>query len=186
MTVIYNNDIEKEIISHLDGWVVYTVNDDDTEEETVATRTAEVTEQSGTENETNDGEVQPFIDDITVYADNPNKKVDSAEVKKFYDIALEKAYIYTNRLNVDDLSSIEEARFISGVCLLAASDLWNKYNIRVNNEDMEDTYVQSYGGLLYKQAVNVLNGFINQRITSLTSLKKQSEQCNTNNTSWYI
>ena len=39
MTVIYNNDIEKEIISHLDGWVVYTV-DDDTEEETVATNTA--------------------------------------------------------------------------------------------------------------------------------------------------
>ena len=83
--------------------------------------------------------------------------------------------MHCNRLNVDDLSSIEEDVFVKGVCLLTASDLWNKYNIRVNNEDMEDTYVQSYGGLLYKQAINILNSFINQRITTLTTIKRKKE-----------
>ena len=67
---------------------------------------------------------------------------------------------------------------MKGVCLLTASDLWNKYNIRVNNEDMEDTYVQSYGGLLYKQAVTILNSFINQRVSNLSS-KKDLKKGNT-------
>ena len=69
---------------------------------------------------------------------------------------------------------------MNGVCLLTASDLWNKYNIRVNNEDMEDTYIQSYGGLLYQQSITILNTFINQRITSLTSIKNKENQCRNN------
>ena len=76
-----------------------------------------------------------------------------------------------------DLSPIEEEVFIKGVCLLAASDLWNKYNIRVNNEDLEDTYMQSYGGLLYKQSINILNSFINQRVTTSTILKRKRNNC---------
>ena len=66
---------------------------------------------------------------------------------------------------------------------MTASDLWNKYNIRVNNEDMEDTYVQSFGGLLYKQAVMILKSFINQRVTSLSSLKKKA---NNNGNEWFV
>ena len=155
MTVEYNENIENQILSHLDGWAI------STEESSV-----------------NDGEAEAFITDITTYADNPNKKISSEEVETFYNLALEKAYAHTNRLNVDDLSFIEEDMFVKGVCLWTASDLWNKYNIRVNNEDMEDTYVQSYGGLLYKQAINILSSFINQRISTLTGLKKQAEQCN--------
>lgn len=164
MTVEYNENIENQILSHLDGWAISSA--EPTEEIVV--------KGTGT---SNDGEVSPFIDDITEYADNPNKKISSEEVETFYNVALEKAYAHTNRLNVEDLSFIEEDMFVKGVCLLTASDLWNKYNIRVNNEDMEDTYVQSYGGLLYKQAINILNSFINQRINTLTSLKKQAEQC---------
>ena len=79
------------------------------------------------------------------------------------------AYMHTNRLNIDDLSEVEARMFIRGVCKWTASNLWNKYNIRVNNEDMEDTYVQSYGGLLYKSALKMLTPFINQRITGLSS-----------------
>lgn len=159
MTVEYNTEIQDQILSHLDGWVL-----DSTESDT--------------------GEVDPFIEDISEYKDNPNKKVTSKEVQDFYDNALEKAYIHTNRLNVDDLTSVEEKMFIKGVCLLAASDLWNKYNIRVNNEDMEDTYVQSYGGLLYKQSMNILHSFINQRITNLTTLKKK--MCDSSDNIWII
>ena len=150
MSVEYNKEIQEQILAHLDGWELYSTEPQPT------------------------GEVQPFIDNITEYKDNPNKKITEKEVQDFYDIALQKSYTYCNRLNVEDLTSIEEQMFIKGVCLLTASDLWNKYNIRVNNEDLEDVYVQSYGGLLYKQAINILNSFINQRITSLTSLKKKN------------
>lgn len=153
MSVEYNEGIQKQILSHLDGWEIYSTEPQPT------------------------GEVQAFINDISEYKNNPNKRVTSNEVEAFYETALQKSYAYCNRLNVDDLSSIEEEMFIKGVCLLTASDLWNKYNIRVNNEDLEDVYVQSYGGLLYKQAINILNSFINQRINTLTSIKSKNEKC---------
>lgn len=169
MTVEYNNEIEQQILSHLDGWVASTepINDD--------------TEPLDTE--PTDDDIQPFINDIGSYVDNPNKRVKSGEIEGFYKLALKKAYVHCNRLNVDDLSSIEEEVFIKGVCLLTASDLWNKYNIRVNNEDMEDTYIQSYGGLLYKQAMNILNSFINQRVATFTTLKKKHKK---NDNIWII
>lgn len=179
MTVEYTTEIGEQIISHLDGWVIETAEE---EEEIINVKSAgnEIVENN-TDNQES-GEVQPFITDITTYADNPNKKISSEEVQTFYEQALSKSYIYCNRLNVEDLTLTERDLFIKGVCLLAASDLWNKFNIRVNNEDMEDTYVQSYGGLLYKQSINILNSFINQRITTLTSLKNKN---NCNNT-WIL
>lgn len=193
MTVEYNEDIQNQILSHLDGWVAYTPteeeDDDGSDDSAGETASEEVVSTgsttTGLTDSTNisDGGVQPFIDDIVEYADNPNKKVSTVEIQKFYEEALDKAYIHCNRLNVTDLTSVEEGLFVKGVCLLTASDLWNKYNIRVNNEDMEDTYIQSYGGLLYTQAMNILNSFINQRITSLTSLKKKNEN---NNDIWII
>ena len=106
------------------------------------------------------------------------------EVEAFYEQALNKAFMLTNRLNVDDLTSIERDIFIDGVCLWTASDLWNKYNIRVNNEDMEDTYIQSYGGLLYNQAIKTLNPFINQRIFTSTTIKAKENQSNSDITFW--
>lgn len=156
MTVEYTEDIENQILSHLDGWVI------------------------STEPQPTNDEVEPFITDVATYVDNPNKRVKSTEVESFYNLALQKAYVYCTRLNVDDLSPIEEEIFIKGVCLLAASDLWNKYNIRVNNEDLEDTYVQSYGGLLYKQSINILNSFINQKVTTSTILKRKRNTKNDN------
>ena len=171
MTVEYNENIRTQILSHLDGWKI-----------TEPVNTDEV-ENDNTTNLENTGKVEPFIDNISEYKDNPNKKITDEEVRNFYDTALQKAYTYCNRLNVEDLSSIEEEMFIKGVCLLTASDLWNKFNIRVNNEDLEDVLVQSYGGLLYKQSINILNSFINQRISSLTSLKKQNSS---NSPNWFM
>ena len=77
--------------------------------------------------------------------------------------------MHTNRLNIDDLTSVEAKVFLRAVCKWAASNLWNKYNIRVNNEDLEDTYIQSYGGLLYKSALKTLQPFINQRVRGLSA-----------------
>ena len=171
MTVEYNEDIQAKILYHLDGWVIK-----DSEEEATQTRTVESSEE-------NTGEVQPFITDITEYADNPNKKISADEVEMFFNSAFNKALLYCNRFNVEDLTESELEYFLQGVCVLTASDLWNKYNIRVNNEDMEDTYVQSYGGLLYKQATSILNTFINQRVTTITTLKKQK---NDNSNIWII
>ena len=153
ITTEYNETIREQIIGNLDGWEVILPPDD---------------VGSGSR------DVEAFITDINDYTNKPNKKVRDEEVEKFYYQSFDKALSYCNRWNVDDLSQTELDLFLKGVCLLAASDLWNKYNIRVNNEDMEDTYIQSYGGLLYKQAMNVLHTFINQRITTITSLKQEN------------
>ena len=39
---------------------------------------------------------------------------------------------------------------------------------------MEDTYVQSYGGLLYKSALKTLQPFINQKVTGMSSFNSNS------------
>lgn len=178
ITTEYNETIREQIIGNLDGWEVIlpptpTQNDD-------------VGSGSRDNNTTGaeDDIVEPFITDINDYTNKPNKKVRDEEVEKFYYQSFDKALSYCNRWNVDDLSQTELDLFLKGVCLLTASDLWNKYNIRVNNEDMEDTYVQSFGGLLYKQAVMILKSFINQRVTSLSSLKKKAN--NNNGNEWFV
>ena len=164
ITTEYNETIREQIIGNLDGWEVILPNDDDV--------------GSGSR------DVEPFITDLNDYTNKPNKLVKDTEVEKFYYQSFDKALSYCNRWNVDDLSQTELDLFLKGVCLLTASDLWNKYNIRVNNEDMEDTYVQSFGGLLYKQAVMILKSFINQRVTSLSSLKKKAN--NNNGNEWFV
>ena len=193
MSVAYNSTIEKKILGHLDGWIILTppnddstnndvdiVSTEDTESETI--ESIDVTENiESTNDDTNCNYVDPFITDFTDYKNNPNKRVLSCEVERFYNEALTKAYMITNRLNVNDLTTIEESFFIDAVCLLTASDLWNKYNIRVNNEDLEDTYVQSYGGLLYNQAMKTLQPFINQRIYTSTSIKAKQDNSDINN-----
>ena len=199
MTITYDETIREQIIQNLDGWEVEVsqVSETETSEsETTAESeiTSEVVEESSLDQEssttttttTSDVDVVPaFITDINEYTNKPNKTIKDSEVENFFYQSLNKALLYCNRFNIDDLSELESALFIKGVCLLAASDLWNKYNIRVNNEDMEDTYVQSFGGLLYKQAMNILNSFINQRVTNLTSLRKTLAD-NNNNTGWGV
>lgn len=155
-SVEYSENIQNMIISNLDGWQIKEVpvpDDSDTEVETTLIE---------------DDDVEAFMTDTEVDT-KANKVITSTECQMFYEETLDMAYMHTNRLNIDDLSEVEARMFIRGVCKWTASNLWNKYNIRVNNEDMEDTYVQSYGGLLYKSALKILTPFINQRITGLSS-----------------
>ena len=167
--VTYNDNIREMIITNLDGWVVTDI--ETTLEQEVENSTEDITE---TPNSTPSTDVEPFMTSIEM-SNKSNKKITDNECRLFYEETLDQAYMHTNRLNIDDLTSVEARMFIRGVCKWAASNLWNKYNIRVNNEDMEDTYVQSYGGLLYKSALKILQPFINQRITSSSSISKDTE-----------
>ena len=174
--VSYSDDIRNLIISNLDGWIVDvpeqivdgTVSDNESGVEGNDTETTTSTETSETR------DITPFITS-TELENKANKVITDDECRLFYEEALDQSYMHTNRLNIDDLTEIEARMFIRGVCKWAASNLWNKYNIRVNNEDMEDTYVQSYGGLLYKSALKILQPFINQRITSSSSITNDTE-----------
>ena len=166
-SVTYSDDIQNMIIANLDGWRVEVP-------EPVTNETDETDETNTEETNETTNNIDPFM--TSVEAQNKaNKIITQAECQLFYEEALDLAYMHTNRLNIDDLTTVEANVFIRAVCKWAASNLWNKYNIRVNNEDMEDTYIQSYGGLLYKSALKTLQPFINQRITGLIKKDNDSE-----------
>lgn len=144
------------IIANLDGWVIETETENENESES-------------------DQDINPFMT-TSELQQKANKVITRAECRIFYEEAVDMAYMHTNRLNIEDLTEIEARTFIRAVCKWTASNLWNKYNIRVNNEDLEDTYIQSYGGLLYKSAIKSLQPFINQRIRNLTSIAGKSDE----------
>ena len=152
--VSYNSNIQNQILSNLDGWIIETIPETDSE---------------STEN----NDVNPFMT-ADEFQKKANKVITSTECQLFYEETLDNAFLYTNRLNIDDLSEMEARIFIRAVCKWTASNLWNKYNIRVNNEDLEDTYVQSYGGLLYSSAMKALQPFINQRVSSMIGLSSKN------------
>ena len=180
----YNSNVREMIIANLDGWQVTDIPPAPPEpEEPVelisdnGSETIEPTDTTDdtlepTETETTN-DIDPFMT-TTEIQNKPNKKITDNECRLFYEEALDLAYMHTNRLNIDDLTSVEAKVFLRAVCKWAASNLWNKYNIRVNNEDMEDTYIQSYGGLLYKSALKTLQQFINQRVRHLSANKKDN------------
>lgn len=167
--VTFSEDIHNMIIANLDGWKVISVTSNDAEEPET-TETTEDTDEIEVTEDTVETDISPFMTSTEAYT-KANKAITSTECQMFYEEALDMAYMHTNRLNIDDLTEVEARVFIRGVCKWTASNLWNKYNIRVNNEDMEDTYVQSYGGLLYKSALKTLQPFINQRIMSISSIR---------------
>ena len=158
--VTYSSTIENWIISNLDGWRI----ENQTEEPETTT------------------EINPYM--TTAEAnEKANKVITSNECQLFYEETLDMAYMHTNRLNIDDLTEVESRVFLRAVCKWTASNLWNKYNIRVNNEDLEDTYIQSSGGLLYHSAIKTLSQFINQRVKSMTNLTGDTED---NNDLWIV
>ena len=147
-----NEERKKLILSYLDGWRL---------------------EDSNTTQEEENLTIDPFVTNEEFNTNSANKVITDTEIETAYDFALNKALTFTNRLNIDTLTTVEGDLFCKYVCIWTASDLWNKYNIRVTNEDMEDTYVQSYGGLLYKQAVNGLTPFILQKIQGFHRITKR-------------
>lgn len=151
--LVYNEEIGKKIVALLDGWQI-----SEFEEYDIKSNTQD-----------------PFLTNEPV---RPNKIITHNELETFYDNAVVKSLMYIVRTNVDDFSNVEVKMLNTGICYIAASDIWNKYNIRVNNEDMTDTYIQSYGGLLYNQGLKILDTFLEQKVTGL--VRKQ------NNNVWII
>lgn len=162
--ISYNTEIENQILSNLDGWII------------------ESEDEKNTNSETTEG-VNPFLTDEE-FQHKANKVITRSQCRLFFEETLDNAFLYTNRLNIDDLSEVESRVFMRAVCKWTASNLWNKYNIRVNNEDLEDTYVQSYGGLLYASAMKALQPFINQRISNMSSFTKSKD--NDDNDIWIV
>ena len=144
----FNDDRKDYILSLLDGWRV----EDDPDTETV------------------DESINPFITTEEFQTESANKIITLNELMSFYYSALNQSYIHTNRLDIDNLTDIEGDLFIQGVCHLCASNLWQKYNIMVNDFDMESTPASSYGGVLYKQAMNILHPFVRSKIVGMRSL----------------
>lgn len=188
--VSYSDDIRHLIISNLDGWKVdvpepvvdETISDNEETVENNDTETEIVSDEISSET-TESRDITPFMTSEEIQT-KANKVITDNECRLFYEEALDLAYMHTNRLNIDDLTPVEARMFIRAVCKWAASNLWNKYNIRVTNEDMEDTYIQSYGGLLYKSALKSLQPFINQRIISMTSISEKENNRIENN--WIV
>ena len=146
----FNTSRKESILADLDGWQV----EDDPQTPSV------------------DESTNPFLTSEEIANDTRNKVITTSEIQTFYENSLNKALVYTNRLDIDDVTSVEGDLFIMYVCKWAASDLWNKYNIMVNDTDMEATPSPSYGGVLYKQAVTGLRPFILSNLTTHTKLNE--------------
>lgn len=148
---IFSSLIADKILIELDGW------------------------QISTDSTGESGELEPFLDPTdpdAIKNINTNHTVSVAEIEHFYNKAFNEALSYTNRLDIDDLNQVLLERFMDAVYILAASNLWNKYNIQINNDAMEGTYVVSQGGRLYKKACNILDKFVRTNFIGLHSLMK--------------
>lgn len=159
MDATYTTTIQEQILAELDGWRI----------------------SDNAETITNES-INPFVT-VAEANESANKTVTASELQHFYEVALDKALLYTNRLNIDDLTEVEGRLYLRGVVKLTASDLWNKYNIMVNDSDMEATPSTSYGGVLYKQSMDILHQFINQHLTNIHTVQKASEE---NSSDWWI
>ena len=160
MDATYTTTIQEQILAELDGWRI----------------------SDNAETITNES-INPFVT-VAEANESANKTVTASELQHFYEVALDKALLYTNRLNIDDLTEVEGRLYLRGVVKLTASDLWNKYNIMVNDSDMEATPSQSYGGVLYKQSMDILHQFINQKLINIHTVQKASEVETAND--WWI
>lgn len=144
MITMTDTTIAQKILRHLDGWVLKDSEDDLT---------------------INDEELSE--EEINRLFNEDNKKVYLSEVMEFYEEAELEAELLTGQLPAD-LNELGTSLFNNGVYLLTASNLWNKYNVRVNEKNTEGEYIPSYGGLLYSRALKKLKPLTKQVLVGLS------------------
>lgn len=144
MITMTDTTIAEKILHHLDGWVLKDSEDDLT---------------------INDEELSE--EEINRLFNEDNKKVYLSEVMEFYEEAELEAELITGQLPAD-LNELGTSLFNNGVYLLTASNLWNKYNVRVNEKNTEGEYIPSYGGLLYSRALKKLKPLTKQVLVGLS------------------
>lgn len=144
MITMTDTTIAQKILHHLEGWVLKDSEDDLT---------------------INDEELSE--EEINRLFNGDNKKVYLSEVMEFYEEAELEAELITGQLPAD-LNELGTSLFNNGVYLLTASNLWNKYNVRVNEKNTEGEYIPSYGGLLYSRALKKLKPLTKQVLVGLS------------------
>ena len=95
-----------------------------------------------------------------------DKKISSYEILTFYEIASSYALSYLNRnefptrLKKVENSEVEVIDPIvnDAVCMWTAGKIWQKYNVRVNNNE-DDTNTLGYGDKLVIQAKEMLKPY---------------------------
>ena len=95
-----------------------------------------------------------------------DKKISSYEILTFYEIASSYALSYLNRTEFPTrLKKVEnsEVEVIDpvvndAVCMWTAGKIWQKYNVRVNNNE-DDTNTLGYGDKLVIQAKEMLKPY---------------------------
>lgn len=105
-----------------------------------------------------------------------NKEIKPDELEYFFKNSFLEALNITRRQNLDDLFEYDKEIFMLGVYKLTASRLWQKYNIRVSNENLEDNYTESFGGKLEKEAINILKTYTKSITIGLSRLNEKRER----------
>lgn len=94
---------------------------------------------------------------------NANKYITSTEIIAFYtDIKDE----YTSTQRLPEITKVEKL-----LCKITAGRLWNKYNILVNDNDMEDSTPDRYGSKLINEAEKKLTYYTPQTVVGLNELQ---------------
>ena len=94
---------------------------------------------------------------------NANKYISSSEILLGFEMNKNK---YATSYNLPDIQIIDIL-----LCQITAGTLWQKYNIHVDNEDMEDSTPQHYGGKLLKDAHDQLKYFTPQKVVGMKNLE---------------
>lgn len=95
-----------------------------------------------------------------------DKKVSSSEVLAFYRITTSYVLSYLNRTELptvtevvdDEEVEVTDPIVLTGIAMWTAGKLWQKYNVRVNNNE-DDTNILGYGDKLVIQAKELLKPY---------------------------
>ena len=130
-----DNEVIEQILVHLQGYVI--------------------------ESDNNDSESEDIISDLEY-----DKKISSEEVLSFFEITKNYALSYLNRSTFPTITKVVdnvevevcEPVIFTGICMWTAGKIWEKYNIRENNNE-DNTNPFGYGDKLVVQAKEMLKPF---------------------------
>ena len=93
--------------------------------------------------------------------DTDNRKISRKLLVEHYNSSLNQALNITRqkKTNVNDFEEEDRDQFYQAVYKLTASNLWKLFNPKRGKDGNEETWVDSYGGVLYIQAKTELDKF---------------------------
>lgn len=100
-----------------------------------------------------DGWILDNQNNANVSSTKYNKKIKADELLYFYNVATDYALSYTQ---LDDVISLNIG--CTAVCMWGAGLIWNKYNIRSNNQ-IDETNILGFGDKLIVQAKEMLKPY---------------------------